>query len=199
MKMNLAASLLVLLASNANAFSPSTSRTTTSLVSETSLFQSSETLTREETTTTTTTTANGDSSVVNGLDTGVKKREKIVKEPALWEYNFGLQDPGLSLPHGIVKGATPPEKFELTEEQIRTLEEDGVVHIKSVFDDEWVDYMRKATGYQVDHPPAELFQSLTKWRSVRLGQIRGAAAVFRPPLTALLGSNQPPDASPKMG
>ena len=72
-------------------------------------------------------------------------REKILKEPALWEYNFGLQDPGLTLPHGILKDVSLPEKYEITEEQIRTLEEDGVVHIKGVFDEEWVDYLRKAT------------------------------------------------------
>ena len=79
-------------------------------------------------------------------------REKILKEPALWEYNFGLQDPGLTLPHGIIKDVSLPEKYEITEEQIRTLEEDGVVHIKGVFDEEWVDYLRKATAYQVDEP-----------------------------------------------
>ena len=79
-------------------------------------------------------------------------REKILKEPALWEYNFGLQDPGLTLPHGILKDVSLPEKYEITEEQIRTLEEDGVVHIKGVFDEEWVDYLRKATAYQVDEP-----------------------------------------------
>ena len=73
---------------------------------------------------------------------GAEAREKILKEPALWEYNFGLQDPGLTLPHGIVKDVTAPEKFEISEEQVRTLEEDGVVHIKGVFDDEWVDYLR---------------------------------------------------------
>ena len=72
------------------------------------------------------------------------KREKILKEPPLWQYNFGLQDPGLALPHGIVKDVTAPEKFVISEEQIRTLEEDGVVHIKGVFDQEWVDYRRNA-------------------------------------------------------
>ena len=81
-----------------------------------------------------------------------KDKKKILKEPNLWEYNFGLQDPGLTLPHGIVKDVTPPEKFEITEEQIRTLEEDGVVHIKNVYDAEWVDYLRKATGHQVENP-----------------------------------------------
>mmetsp|Transcript_19770 Transcript_19770/g.29251 ORF Transcript_19770/g.29251 Transcript_19770/m.29251 type:complete len:403 (+) Transcript_19770:138-1346(+) len=80
------------------------------------------------------------------------KREKILKEPALWEYNFGLQDPKIRLPHGIVSGASPPEKFAITEDQIRTLEEDGVVHIKNVFDKEWVDYLRLATAKQVEEP-----------------------------------------------
>lgn len=143
--MNLGVSLFLLWAASASAFSPSSIRS--SLVSQSSLYQSSEILERERTAAPT----NGE-SVADTLDTGVQKREKIVKEPALWEYNFGLQDPKLTLPHGIVRGVTPPEKFEITEEQIRTLEEDGVVHIKRVFDDEWVDYMRKATGYQVDNP-----------------------------------------------
>lgn len=80
------------------------------------------------------------------------KREKVLKEPALWEYNFGLQDPELALPHGIVERVTPPEKFEITKEQIQTLERDGVVHIKNVFDREWVQYLRDATKYQTEEP-----------------------------------------------
>lgn len=51
-----------------------------------------------------------------------------------------------------MKDQTAPETYQLTEEQIQTLERDGVVHIKGVFDDEWVDYLRKATAYQVDNP-----------------------------------------------
>jgi len=80
------------------------------------------------------------------------QRRKILKEPNLWEYNFGLQDPKMNLPHGIELDVTAPEKYALTEEQIVTLERDGVVHIKKVFDDDWVDYLRKATAYQVDNP-----------------------------------------------
>lgn len=80
------------------------------------------------------------------------RRDKIITEPNLWEYNFGLQDPNIKLPHSIVARKTAPEKFEITAEQIETLERDGVVHIKGVFDDEWVDYLRKATAYQVDNP-----------------------------------------------
>lgn len=91
-------------------------------------------------------------SKISTLDTGVTKREKILREPGLNEYNFGLQDPMLKLPHGIVRDVTPPETYELTEEQIQTLERDGVVHIKGVFDAEWVDYLRKATAYQVENP-----------------------------------------------
>jgi len=80
------------------------------------------------------------------------ERRKILKEPALWEYNFGLQDPGLTLPHGISPRVTAPEQYEITEEQIRTLEEDGVVHIKGVFEADWVEYLRSATGHQVSNP-----------------------------------------------
>jgi len=89
---------------------------------------------------------------VSNLDVGVQKREKILREPALHEYNFGLQDPDLKLPNGIVKNKSPPETYAITEDQIRTLEEDGVLHIKGVYDDVWVDYLRKATAYQVDNP-----------------------------------------------
>lgn len=81
-----------------------------------------------------------------------KKREKVVKEPALWEYNFGLQAHDVPLPHGIVERQTAPESYAITEEQIQTLERDGVVHIKGVFDNEWVNYLRDACGKQVDDP-----------------------------------------------
>lgn len=88
------------------------------------------------------------------VDTEIQagEKQKVVEEPNLWEYNFGLQDPALALPHGLQARVSPPETFAITEEQIRTLEEDGVVHIKGVFDEEWIEYMKKATGYQVDNP-----------------------------------------------
>lgn len=80
------------------------------------------------------------------------RRQKVVEEPELWEYNFGLQDPNIPLPHGLVARVSDPETYQVTEEQIRTLEEDGVIHLKGVFDCEWVDYLKKATAYQVDNP-----------------------------------------------
>ena len=90
----------------------------------------------------------------SSVDTEIQagEKQKVVEEPNLWEYNFGLQDPALALPHGLQARVSPPETFAITEEQIRTLEEDGVVHIKGVFDEEWIEYMKKATGYQVDNP-----------------------------------------------
>jgi len=98
--------------------------------------------------------------VISAVGAGIDEEEfapstskrKVIKEPAIWEYNFGLQDPGLEMPHGIIKDVTKAETFAITEEQIRTLEEDGVVHIKGVFDEEWVDYLCQATAFQVDHP-----------------------------------------------
>jgi hypothetical protein len=87
-----------------------------------------------------------------GSEMASPRRKKIVKEPWLWEYNFGLQDPNLQMPHGIVTGQTVPETYELTEDQLQTLETDGVVHIKGVFDKEWVEYLRAATDHQVDNP-----------------------------------------------
>jgi len=80
------------------------------------------------------------------------KREKVVKAPNLWEYNFGLQDPQLPLPHGILERVTPAERFSISEEQIQTFEREGVVHIKGVFDGDWVEYLRSATGSQIENP-----------------------------------------------
>ena len=143
MKTKLCLSTFLLVVGNSSSFSPAS---TTNVGSSSSIFQSTKAIDTESSE-----TANVDSTSAPSVN-GVQKREKIVQEPALWEYNFGLQDPKLRLPHGIVEGVTPPEKYEITQEQIRVLEEDGVVHIKGVFDDAWVEYLRKATAYQVDNP-----------------------------------------------
>jgi Phytanoyl-CoA dioxygenase (PhyH) len=146
----LVVSLIMLAVPAVNAFVPShTSHTLPAALASggggTQLYQSSR-------------TATPIGEVISAVGAGIDeeefqpKKEKILKEPALWEYNFGLQDPGLTLPHGLVKDVSAPERFEVTEEQILTLERDGVLHIKGVFDQEWVDYLRKATAYQVDEP-----------------------------------------------
>lgn len=142
--------VFVLLAGSASGFAPAATTSTCSASQTTRLFQSSEVAERKGATVTT--TADEAVTEVKVPTSTAQKREKVVEEPALWDYNFGLQDPRLSMPHGIVEGSTPPEKYEITEEQIQILERDGVVHIKGVFDDEWVDYLKKATAFQVDHP-----------------------------------------------
>ncbi len=126
--------------SSTSAFAPMPTNNPTS----SALHQSS--VTEEATATTTSSTTTVPTSMKS------PKREKVLKEPALWEYNFGLQDAKLTLPHGIQERITPPETYAITEEQIQTLERDGVVHIKGVFDEEWVDYLRKATAYQTEEP-----------------------------------------------
>lgn len=122
-------------------------RSTASAVSQLEVVGESTTLdaTKSAPTTTTTTTTTAET-------TAASRKIKILEEPALWEYNFGLQDPRLPLPHGIVPDVTPPERYAITDEQMRTLEEDGVVHIQGVFDAEWVDYLCQATAYQVENP-----------------------------------------------
>lgn len=148
MKMNLSAALLALLIANVSSFGPQRPP----LVSRTRLYQSSEVLNKRDSAAVSQEQSQKEQIAEEPFMGAPRKREKIITEPALWEYNFGLQDPQLSLPHGIVAGQTPPEKYEITEEQIATLERDGVVHIKGVFDREWVEYLRDATNHQVDNP-----------------------------------------------
>lgn len=153
------AALTFLLASNAAAFAPPSARPCRTISTATSVRQSTraapvETEAASGSSTPEPTARRPQESTVAAAapQTAAGERRKILKEPNLWEYNFGLQDPGLTLPHGITKRVTAPEKFEITEEQIRTLEEDGVVLIKNVFDVEWVEYLRAATGHQVSNP-----------------------------------------------
>jgi hypothetical protein len=66
-------------------------------------------------------------------------------------YSFGLQDPRLAVP-GDPPADAPPEDFAITAEQIDVLDRDGVVHIKGVLTPEWLEYMRTATTWQIEHP-----------------------------------------------
>ncbi|GMH84823.1 hypothetical protein TrVE_jg1499 [Triparma verrucosa] len=82
----------------------------------------------------------------------IKRKAKVLTEPKLWEYNFGLQDHKIALPHGIQERTTPPETYAVSEEDVQVLERDGVVLLKGVFDKEWVQYMREATAKQTEEP-----------------------------------------------
>jgi hypothetical protein len=68
-----------------------------------------------------------------------------------WEYKNGVQDPRLGVP-GNPKPLDPPAKFAITAAQIKSLEEDGVVHIEGLLDPEWLAYLRAATDWQIAHP-----------------------------------------------
>lgn len=68
-----------------------------------------------------------------------------------WAVEYGMQEPPVKLPEGVVEGqAAPP--FEITDEHRRRLEEDGVVHIKGLLSPEWVKYLSDATDWQVANP-----------------------------------------------
>jgi hypothetical protein len=145
---------LLLLVSQSTAFTPKPTKKSRIMSSSMQVLLSTRTADVVDTSSSSTSQRQSSGSSAEPLQqpqSGIK-REKILKEPALWEYNFGLQDPGLTLPHGIEARVSVPEKYVLTEEQIETLEEDGVVLIKGVFDEEWVEYLRAATGHQVKNP-----------------------------------------------
>lgn len=63
---------------------------------------------------------------------------------------FGMQDPQVALPAGVVPGALPQE-LQLTEEQIQQFEEDGVIMIKGGMKS-WVEFLQKVTEHQIEHP-----------------------------------------------
>jgi len=63
---------------------------------------------------------------------------------------FGVQDPQIPLPAGVVAGH-PPRAWTITPEQVRQFEEDGVIMIPGALK-EWVGFLRAATDYQIDNP-----------------------------------------------
>lgn len=86
-------------------------------------------------------------SARSALSPGVSM--KLTTNPL--DYSFGLQDPQLAVP-GNPSGDTPPEPFPIKAEHVRTLQEDGVVHIPGVLSPEWLQYMRDVTTWQIEHP-----------------------------------------------
>lgn len=149
--------VLPLLLTGTDAFSSGAARTRFAVSrNRIALSQSSSTLSDPKVTAAATAAAASTATAATGAKAVAEpisaEKRKVLDEPALWEYNFGLQDPNLPLPHGLKVRESAPETFAITEAQIRTLEEDGVVLIKKVLDEEWVEYLRKATAFQVDNP-----------------------------------------------
>jgi len=63
---------------------------------------------------------------------------------------FGVQDPKIPLPAGVVAGQAPLS-WTITPEQVRQFEEDGVIMIPGALK-EWVGFLSAATDYQIDNP-----------------------------------------------
>jgi hypothetical protein len=70
---------------------------------------------------------------------------------APWELEYGLQKAPVSLPASVREG-DPPQPFEVTDEQRRALIEDGAIVIPGVLNEEWIEYARGATDWQVKNP-----------------------------------------------
>ena len=70
---------------------------------------------------------------------------------APWAVDYGLQSAPVSLPDGVQEGDAPLP-FEITDEQRQTLIDDGAVHIPGLLSDEWLEYLRSSTDWQVQNP-----------------------------------------------
>mmetsp|Transcript_5615 Transcript_5615/g.21235 ORF Transcript_5615/g.21235 Transcript_5615/m.21235 type:complete len:327 (-) Transcript_5615:31-1011(-) len=68
----------------------------------------------------------------------------------LWNVQFGVQDPGVSLPAGVERGAAP-QRLELSAEQVSRFQEDGFILIPGAMR-HWVEYLREVADYQVENP-----------------------------------------------
>mmetsp|Transcript_43231 Transcript_43231/g.69441 ORF Transcript_43231/g.69441 Transcript_43231/m.69441 type:complete len:472 (+) Transcript_43231:119-1534(+) len=67
-------------------------------------------------------------------------------------YAWGQQMPDVALPYPIAPG-TPPEAAPMvTQEHLEILERDGCVHIKDVLSEDWLQYLRAVTDWQISHP-----------------------------------------------
>eukprot|EP00316_Scyphosphaera_apsteinii_P020926 CAMPEP_0119316768 /NCGR_PEP_ID=MMETSP1333-20130426/40797_1 /TAXON_ID=418940 /ORGANISM="Scyphosphaera apsteinii, Strain RCC1455" /LENGTH=344 /DNA_ID=CAMNT_0007322507 /DNA_START=142 /DNA_END=1176 /DNA_ORIENTATION=+ len=70
---------------------------------------------------------------------------------APWKLEYGLQSPPVVLPAGALeRGCAEP--FTVTDEQRRALVDDGAVIIPALLSSEWLEYLRAATDWQVQHP-----------------------------------------------
>ena len=70
---------------------------------------------------------------------------------APWELDYGLQRAPVNLPESVREG-DPPQPFEVTDEQRKTLYEEGAIVIPGVLNEEWLKFARDATDWQVNHP-----------------------------------------------
>lgn len=65
-----------------------------------------------------------------------------------WDYVWERQDPEIPLP----EHKEGPLPFSIPPTALKTLKDDGVVHIPNVLSEEWLTYLRELTDYQVANP-----------------------------------------------
>jgi len=70
----------------------------------------------------------------------------------LTKYSWGMQDPKIPLPIPVIEGQPPEHCPKVTQEHLDTLARDGVVLVKGVLNQKWIDYLREVTEWQIKHP-----------------------------------------------
>jgi hypothetical protein len=70
---------------------------------------------------------------------------------APWKVEYGLQSAPVALPPGVKEGDAP-QPWTITDEQRDQYRVDGVIHIPGLLSEEWLEYLRGATDWQVQNP-----------------------------------------------
>eukprot|EP00965_Chrysotila_dentata_P138611 4584823-Pleurochrysis_carterae.AAC.3 len=111
---------------------------------------------------------------------------------APWQLEYGLQDPSIPLPTGALESGAPAP-FEITDEQRARLIEDGVVHIPGLLNDEWLEYLRSATDWQVrgfvceSLPSSSLLHALHRGMATLHGDRASGCTVQNPHFWSVAG------------
>eukprot|EP00442_Polarella_glacialis_P046322 CAMPEP_0115068608 /NCGR_PEP_ID=MMETSP0227-20121206/12072_1 /TAXON_ID=89957 /ORGANISM="Polarella glacialis, Strain CCMP 1383" /LENGTH=676 /DNA_ID=CAMNT_0002454869 /DNA_START=99 /DNA_END=2129 /DNA_ORIENTATION=- len=88
---------------------------------------------------------------LSGQAEDTSKSNRIAEKALnLTKLSFGVQEPSVCLPAGVVAGQAP-QQLEITEDQVRQFEEDGVIMIKGGMK-AWVEFLQGATEYQIERP-----------------------------------------------
>jgi hypothetical protein len=93
----------------------------------------------------------GSSGSTRALRAAAAPSMKWEVDVALWEVDYGHQKAPVKLPEGVKEGDAP-QPWEINDEQRQRLYEDGAIVIPGVLNEEWLEYLRSATDWQVQNP-----------------------------------------------
>jgi len=82
---------------------------------------------------------------------GVQPVMKWSVDIAPWKLEYGQQRSPAKLPKGVKEGDAP-QPWTITDAQRAYYKENGVIHIPGLLNEEWLEYLRSATDWQVQHP-----------------------------------------------